>query len=127
MPKGFLLAHSEGFQPRCVLAMNDANSAAVAGWYKAIVSNWIDDFADALSDRLGGAKSALRLGAEQSQEILDGAREVSHGTERINAPLATYLVGRYVAARFAAGGDPGRALTEALNVVNQTLTRPPSP
>lgn len=90
------------------------------------MADWIDDLADALSDRLGGAKSELRLGGEQSQKILDGARDVSHGTERINAPLATYLIGRYVAARIAAGVDPDRALTEALNVVKQTLTRPPS-
>ena len=87
------------------------------------VADWTDDLADALADRLAGSKGALRLSAEQSQRILDAARDVSHGTERINAPLASYLIGRYVAARIAAGVDPDRALTEALNVVKRTLPR----
>jgi Domain of unknown function (DUF6457) len=87
------------------------------------VADWIDDLAAALADRLAGSKSALRLSAEQSQRILDAARDVSHGTERLNAPLASYLIGRYVAARVAAGVEPDKALTEAINVVKRTLPR----
>jgi hypothetical protein len=87
------------------------------------VADWIDDLADALADRLSGYKGGLRLAGEQSQRILDAARDISHGTERVNAPLASYLIGRYVAARIAAGVDPDRALTEALNVVKRTLPR----
>jgi hypothetical protein len=89
------------------------------------MAEWIDDLADALSDRLGGTKGALRISIEQSQDILEGARGVSHGTERLNSPLATYLVGRYVSARVAAGVDPGRALTEALNIVKRLLPHTP--
>jgi hypothetical protein len=90
------------------------------------MAEWIDDLADALADRLGATKGALRLSVEQSQEIIDGARQVSHGTERINAPMATYLVGRYVSARVAAGVNPDRALSEALNTVRRLLPhRPP--
>jgi hypothetical protein len=85
------------------------------------MAEWIDDLADALSDRLGGTKGAMRLSIKQSQDILEGARAVSHGTERLNAPMATYLVGRYVSARVAAGVDPDRALAEALNIVRRLL------
>jgi hypothetical protein len=94
------------------------------GWYKACVAQWIDDLADALSDRLGGAKGALRLSGEQEQDILETSRAVSHGIDRNHSPLATFLVGRYVAARVAAGVDPDRALTEALNVIKRLLSKP---
>jgi hypothetical protein len=90
------------------------------------MADWIDDLADALSDRLGGARGALRLDLGQSQDILESARHVSHGTERSNAPLASYLIGRYVAARVSAGVDPDRALTEALNVVKRMLPHHPT-
>lgn len=90
------------------------------------MTDWIDDLADALSDRLGGARGALRLGGEEAQDILEAARALSHRTERSNASLASYLVGRYVSARVAAGVDPDRALAEALNVVKRMLAHPPS-
>jgi hypothetical protein len=90
------------------------------------MADWIDDLADALSDRLGSGKRSLRLNVEQVQDLLEATRSISHSTDRTNAPLASYLVGRYVATRVAAGGDPDRALAEALNVVKRTLPRPRS-
>ena len=96
------------------------------GWYKTWMADWIDDLADALADRLGSGKRSLRLNWDQVQDILEVTRSVTHSTGRDNAPLAGYLVGRYVAARVAAGGDPDRALAEALNVVKRIVPRPPS-
>jgi Domain of unknown function (DUF6457) len=48
---------------------------------------WIDDLA-----------AALGLEPMSSQErrlVLDVARLVAHRTERVNAPLASFLIGRY--------------------------------
>lgn len=59
---------------------------------------------DALADALGVA----RLSEAQIDELLDVARVVAHGTERKNAPLATYLVG----AALAAGRDLASARRE---------------
>ena len=99
----------------------------MARWYKAWVADWIDDFADSLDGRLGTPRqSPLRLSAEATQAVLDAARDVSHRTERVNAPLASYLIGRYVATRVAAGAELDTALAEAVEVLRQTLP-PPDP
>jgi hypothetical protein len=50
------------------------------------MDDWLDRFADALS--------VTRLGPTEVEALLDLARVVAHGTERRNAPLATFLVGR---------------------------------
>ena len=52
--------------------------------------------------------------------LLDLARDVAHGTERRNAPLATFLVGQFVAARVSEGATPRTALDEA-RVLARTL------
>lgn len=62
---------------------------------------WLDGFADALG--------VSRLSAEEVDQLLDLARTVAHGTERRNAPLATYLAGRAAGA----GLDPASALERA--------------
>ena len=62
----------------------------------------MDDFLDRYAAALGVAP----LTAEEVAAILDLAREVAHGTERKNAPLATWLAGR-------AGVAPADALAAA--------------
>jgi hypothetical protein len=61
-------------------------------WHASAVT-WIDDFAAQLD--------VDPLSPEERRLLLDLAREVAHRTERVNAPLASYLVGRYM------GGDAG--------------------
>ena len=69
---------------------------------------WLDGVADALG--------VARLSPAEIEKILDLARVVAHGTERMNAPLATFLVGK------AAGA--GRELAMAASVVEeQALSR----
>src|SRR3712207_1847518 len=51
--------------------------------------------------------------ADVRESVLELARVVAHATERRNAPLATFLAGRFVAARVAAGGDALAAAEEA--------------
>ena len=67
-------------------------------------------FPDGYADALGGP----RLGPGEVDALLDLARTVAHATERRNAPLATYLAGRFVAQRVAAGVAPAEALAEAV-------------
>ncbi len=47
------------------------------------------------------------------ESLLEVARVVAHATERRNAPLATFLIGRFVAARVAHGAAPLAAAEEA--------------
>jgi len=54
------------------------------------VADWLDGLADALG--------VNRLSPAEIDQLLDLARDVAHGTERKNAPLATFLAGRAVAS-----------------------------
>lgn len=53
--------------------------------------------------------------------VLGIARDVAHGTERSNAPLATFLAGRYVERRTAQGISAEQAIAEAEQVVSRLL------
>ncbi|MGH3665962.1 MAG: DUF6457 domain-containing protein [Egibacteraceae bacterium] len=77
---------------------------------------WLDRFAAALAERLGGT-GMPPLDQPTRSALLDLARVVAHGTERKNAPLATYLAGGYVAGRVARGAAPDAALTELRDTV----------
>jgi hypothetical protein len=54
--------------------------------------------------------------------LLRIAREVAHRTERLNAPLSTYVVGRCVAARVAAGTDEATAIAEVEEAISRLLS-----
>ena len=66
---------------------------------------WLDRFADALH--------VPRIDPGEADALLDLARVVAHGTERKNAPLATYLAGRAAAG----GGDVARVLQVAAELL----------
>ena len=53
--------------------------------------------------------------------LLRMAREVAHATERLNAPLCTFIAGRAVQQRVAAGGDETAALAEVEAAVRRLL------
>ncbi len=69
---------------------------------------WTDDYARTLSESAGE-----EISLPDEAAILDFTRRVAHGSERKNAPLATFLAGWFVAARAAAGADPAAAWEEA--------------
>jgi hypothetical protein len=73
---------------------------------------WIDEFAAQLD--------VTPLSPEERPLLLDLAREVAHRTERVNAPLASYLVGRYI------GGDAdgAEAIREAARRAASSLPAP---
>lgn len=56
---------------------------------------------------------------ERRAALLRAARDVAHASERQNAPLATYLVGRFVAQRVAAGMQEDTAVAEAARIVDE--------
>ena len=56
---------------------------------------------------------------ERRASLLRAARDIAHASERQNAPLATYLVGRFVAARVAAGLQEDSAVAEAARIVDE--------
>lgn len=77
---------------------------------------WTDQFARMLSDRAGQDVSL-----PDEEAILDFTRRVAHGSERKNAPLATFLAGWFVAARVAAGADAAQAWEEAARLGDRLL------
>ncbi|NNF09863.1 MAG: hypothetical protein HKN74_06220 [Acidimicrobiia bacterium] len=77
---------------------------------------WTDDYAAKLAEA-----SAQEISLPDEDSILDFTRRVAHGTERKNAPLATFLAGWYVAGRVAGGADPATAWKEAARLGNELL------
>jgi hypothetical protein len=70
----------------------------------------VDDWIDRMADALGvGRVAPKEIGA-----LLRMSREVAHGVERKDAPLATYLAGLYVGQRTAAGEPSDAALRHAV-------------
>ncbi|MDA8202602.1 MAG: DUF6457 domain-containing protein [Chloroflexi bacterium] len=59
----------------------------------------LDRLAAKLESRLGQPDAHLHLSAEDRTAILELTAVVAHGSERTNAPLAAFLVGRYTALR----------------------------
>lgn len=80
-------------------------------------------FLDALATALAEAVdlSLDDFSTAQEDELLDLARIVAHGTERKNAPLATYLVGQYVAIRGADDVTAADSVAEAVAIINDLL------
>jgi hypothetical protein len=75
---------------------------------------------DQLTRILGGtAVGSLRAPTSDRRAlILRLARDVAHAGERQETPLATYLIGRYVELRRAAGLSEDQALAEAAEAVS---------
>jgi Domain of unknown function (DUF6457) len=79
--------------------------------------DWIDDLARGLGEE-------AEAGAEERRVVLKLAREVAHRTERVNAPLAAYVVGQYVAASRARGDPADEAVREAARIAEGLLPAP---
>jgi Domain of unknown function (DUF6457) len=80
---------------------------------------WYERLTEALSG--GSGRAAATLTPHQRGQVLRIARDVAHGTERKNAPVATFIAGRYVEARCAEGADAGTALNEVAEAVGRLL------
>ena len=72
------------------------------------MTDWLDDYAAALGD-----PSYAPTGPDKNR-LLELARDVAHGTERKNAPLAAFIVGRYLATHEGASIDEAIAVARRL-------------
>jgi hypothetical protein len=61
------------------------------------------------------------LGPDETNDLLDAARDVAHGVERKITPLASFLLGMQVAARVADGAERDAALSETLAELRRSL------
>lgn len=75
-----------------------------------------EEFLAALVDELEGDLDAP--GASERTRLLELARDVAHGSERKNAPLATFIAGMYVATREQAMAE---SLTEVVDAARRVL------
>jgi Domain of unknown function (DUF6457) len=57
--------------------------------------------------------------------LLRIARDVAHASERQNAPLASYLIGRFVQMSMSAGVAESEALARAAAIVNALAGQAP--
>jgi predicted kinase len=76
--------------------------------------DWIERYAEALGE-------GVASGPDERRAILQLAREVAHRTERVNAPLAAFVAGQFVAARRAAGFPVPEAVEEAVRRARELL------
>jgi Domain of unknown function (DUF6457) len=95
------------------------------------------DAAPEASDVLRRLASALReakpaggdtdpLDLHDRALLLRIARDIAHATERQNAPLAAYLIGRYVQVRVTAGSSESEALAAAASTVHSLIGEAPA-
>jgi len=63
----------------------------------------------------------LKIDAAEVEVVLDLARVVAHGSERMSAPLSSYLAGQFVAERVRAGMPHDEALAEAMSIADAVL------
>lgn len=83
------------------------------------MTDFMEEFAQQLS---AGAGTEIDLPEGSKNRLLALARVVAHNSERKNAPLATFVLGRYVEARIRAGVDAEEALTEAISTAEALLS-----
>jgi hypothetical protein len=88
-------------------------------------SGWCDRLAESLVG--AGALGPDALTPQLHGRVLRIARDVAHGSERRNAPVAAFLAGRYVEARRAAGVDAETALSEVAEAVARLLRATTTP
>ncbi|HZB97415.1 MAG TPA: DUF6457 domain-containing protein [Candidatus Sulfotelmatobacter sp.] len=86
-----------------------------------MAETWAEEYAAALEAHCGKPFPDDVAAAHVVARLLDLARDVAHGSERKNAPLAAYLAGRYVALRQADGVDVETALREAESVAKELM------
>lgn len=92
------------------------------------MDDFVAKYSAALNQRLATletAPAASGPGAELSDAegsmMLVGARLVAHSTERKNAPLSTYLAGKFVGTWVARGGRAEDGAAEAMAIAQQLL------
>ncbi len=81
----------------------------------------LGDLASKLSAARAGEPALAPVDLAKRSQLLRIARDVAHATERQNAPLAAYLIGRFVQDNVAAGMSEAAALDQAAEVVRSLI------
>jgi hypothetical protein len=81
----------------------------------------LSELASQLSAVGGLAASLEPLDLAGRAKLLRVARDVAHATERQNAPLAAFLIGRFVEGSVRSGISPADALDAAASVVRSLI------
>jgi hypothetical protein len=88
-------------------------------------SDLLSQLASALSDPGPPPLEFLPLDPHERARLLRIARNVAHATERQNAPLASYLIGRFVQSSLGAGMSEADALARAAEIVTSLVGESP--
>jgi Domain of unknown function (DUF6457) len=81
----------------------------------------LSELASKLSAARGGETALEPVDLAKRARLLRIARDVAHATERQNAPLAAYLIGRFVQDAVLAGMSEAAALDEAAEVIRSLV------
>jgi Domain of unknown function (DUF6457) len=71
-----------------------------------------------------GSTSLETVGLAGRARLLRIARDVAHATERQNAPLAAYLIGRFVQDAVRSGTSEAEAIDQAAAIVRSLIGEP---
>ncbi|HUZ69353.1 MAG TPA: DUF6457 domain-containing protein [Candidatus Saccharimonadales bacterium] len=88
-------------------------------------SDLLSQLASALGDPRASTTALQSLDPHERALLLRIARNVAHATERQNAPLASYLIGRFVQSSMAAGMSEPDALARAAAIVTSLVGESP--
>jgi hypothetical protein len=88
-------------------------------------SDLLSQLASALSDPRVPSAALRPLDLRERALLLRVARNVAHATERQNAPLASYLIGRFVQSGMGAGISEPEALARAAAIVTSLVGESP--
>ena len=86
------------------------------------LEEFLERFAAELGSRLDASGRSIAIPQGSKARLLELARDVAHGTERKNAPLAAFIAGGYVFARSGDGVDGTAAVDEAVQVARSLLS-----
>jgi Domain of unknown function (DUF6457) len=87
--------------------------------------NILTDLASKLSEAGTGTSGLEPVDLAGRARLLRIARDVAHATERQNAPLAAYLIGRFVQDCVRAGMTEAAAIDRAAEVVRSLIGEAP--
>jgi len=85
----------------------------------------LSKLASALGHPGASTMASQSLDPRERALLLRIARNVAHATERQNAPLASYLIGRFVQSRMGAGMSEPDALARAAAIVTSVVGESP--
>ena len=92
---------------------------------EASESDLLGRLASALGDDRAARGMLTPLAVRERTLLLRIARDVAHASERQNAPLASYLIGRFVQMGMSTGVGESEALSRAAAIVSSLANPAP--